>query len=147
MTENEKIDYCLRNMSAQKLSEMLKDFSLDDIYDAVVNTEGQGNPEEVKPFLITVDKKVDGVKVPTIANVASNYLDIMRYDRYFSIVKYNTLSGLPEKHKVKGKSQWTDADDASARTYIEANYSIFNRQKYEDAFAEFHSPVLSAALY
>ena len=137
LTENEKIDYCLRNMSAQKLSEMLKDFSLDDIYEAVVNTEGQGNPEEVKPFLITVDKKVDGVKVPTIANVASNYLDIMRYDRYFSIVKYNTLSGLPEKHKVKGKSQWTDADDASARTYIEANYSIFNRQKYEDAFAEF----------
>ena len=50
MTENEKIDYCLRNMSAQKLSEMLKDFSLDDIYEAVVNTEGQGNPEEVKPF-------------------------------------------------------------------------------------------------
>lgn len=44
---------------------------------------------------------------------------------------------MPEKI-VDGKAQqWTDADDAAARTYIESCYGISNRQKYEDAFTEF----------
>lgn len=127
-------------MTADKLKQILDDgFSLDDIFNAVVNTEGQGNPDEVKPLLVTVEKKIDGIKTPVVANIGSNYLDIMRYDRYFSMVRFNTLTGLPEKHKAKGKTKsiWSDSDDASARTYIEANYQIFNRQKYEDAFSEF----------
>lgn len=103
----------------------------------LTENEKLGNPEEIKKYLIITEKKIDGIRVPVVANIGANYLDIMRFDRYFSGIKFNTLSGLPEKHKFNRKSQWTDSDDASARTYIEEFYNIFNKQKYEDAFSQF----------
>ena len=103
----------------------------------LTENEKLGNPEEIKKYLIITEKKIDGIRVPVVANIGANYLDIMRFDRYFSGIKFNTLSGLPEKHKFNRKSQWTDSDDSSARTYIEEFYNIFNKQKYEDAFSQF----------
>lgn len=93
--------------------------------------------KDVMPFLETATKKNDGVKVQVITCTAQNYLEILRHDKRFASVKFNTLRGLPEKHDFEGKTLWTDADDAAARTYIEANYHISNRQKYDDAFAQF----------
>lgn len=137
MTDVEKTAFLLRFMSPKSLSELLKSMQLYEIFELIKNQGNTQTPEEVKPQLHTVEKKVDGIKTDVISNVSANYLDIMRFDGYFSIIKYNTLKGLPEKHKIGEKSQWTDADDAAARTYIETNYGISNRPKYEDAFAEF----------
>lgn len=137
MTNVEKIAFLLRFISPKSLAELLKSMQLDELFELIKSQGNTQTPEEVKPQLRTVEKKVDGIKTNAISNVSANYLDIMRFDGYFSTIKYNTLTGLPEKHKIGEKSQWTDADDAAARTYIETNYGISNRPKYEDAFAEF----------
>lgn len=134
MTEKEKIKYCLDNGATESLIEQ---FGVEAIIASVENTIRQGTAPDVMPLLEKVIKKIDGEKVETVCCTAQNFLEIMRNDSYFLPVKYNALRGLPEKHTAKGKVVWTDADDAAARTYIEANYRISNRQKYEDAFSEF----------
>ena len=95
------------------------------------------NRDAVYMLLDKVEKKIDGVRQQVVCNTAQNFLTILRNDDRFQNVRYNTLRGLPEKI-INGKAvQWTDADDATSRTFIESCYSISNRQKYEDAFCEF----------
>lgn len=87
------------------------------------------------PYLKMIhNKKSD---FDTVANIADNYLQIFRHDEKFACVRYNTLSGCPFKQKGMKRVKWTDADDACTRTYIEAEYGISNRQKSDDAFAQF----------
>ena len=57
----------------------------------MTENEKIGNPEEIKKYLIITEKKIDGIRVPVVANIGANYLDIMRFDRYFSGIKFNTL--------------------------------------------------------
>lgn len=66
-----------------------------------------------------------------------NFLKILANNEHFVDIKFNTLRGYPER-VVNGKRiQWTDADDADARVFIEGQYGIFSRQKFADAFDVF----------
>ena len=149
-----KLDYLLRHdMSTEELGRFLADgFTIDEVFQSVKNHEennldwrtgrpkGEGassNRNIVYSLLDKTEKKINGERKQVVSNTSQNYLTILRNDERFQNVKFNTLRGLPEKI-VDGKArQWTDADDAAARTYIESCYSISNRQKYEDAFTEF----------
>ncbi len=95
------------------------------------------NRETVFACLDTTTKKIGGEVKTVPANTALNFLKILRLDNRFCGVRFNLLRGVPEKHNGGKVSLWTDADDASSRTYIEATYGLSNRQKFEDAFAEF----------
>lgn len=92
------------------------------------------------PLVDTLDGKVKtdhGTKRIILQNTAENYLQILRNSNHFANVRFNLLRRYPEK-VVNGKRvQWTDDDDAEARTFIEKEYGIFNRQRYEDAFRTF----------
>ena len=88
-----------------------------EIFEKLSNT-GQGKNEQIR-------------------TTAENFLTILRMDKHFSNVRYNLMRGYPEKVIDGRRYPWTDADDAEARTYIESQYQIANRQKYDDAFQVF----------
>lgn len=149
-----KIDYILMHLGADGYLEITKKngFTTDELYKYLKRCEAEHlDPETGRPLsekvsetrdavymlLDKVEKKIDGVRQQVVCNTAQNFLTILRNDDRFQNVRYNTLRGLPEKI-INGKAvQWTDADDAISRTYIESCYYISNRQKYEDAFCEF----------
>ena len=95
------------------------------------------NKVSVMRKLTIIEKTVDGVREKVVACTADNFLKILEYDDHFRCVRFNLLRGVPEKHRKTSVTLWDDTDDAEARTYIEANYGLFNLQKYEDAFAVF----------
>lgn len=73
----------------------------------------------------------DGQGRPT--NAINNFLEVFRKDERFASLRYNSLLNSPEK-TVNGQTlRWTDADDASARAYIEKKYKIHSVQKFDDA--------------
>lgn len=134
----DKVENIIKAFKMNVPSDVIAEYCDDEDFEYTVQAWEKGSPPEtVKLMLQTVEKKIDGVKTNVIANVSANYLCIMHNDKYFSGVRYNTLRGLPERHSLNGKMQWTDSDDAAARTYIETEYGISNRQKYDDAFSEF----------
>lgn len=73
--------------------------------------DGQGRP------LVTVD----------------NFLKIIEKDPKFAGLKFNLLTNSPEQVRAGKVERWTDADDAEARRYIEAEYKIHSVQKCDDA--------------
>lgn len=94
--------------------------------------------EDIKSGILkTTDKVINGKATTVVANTAENFLNIFRNDEKFAGVRFNTLTGAPEKHRGGKAEQWTDTDDSVSRNYVEAEYGISNIQKYEDAFAEF----------
>lgn len=96
------------------------------------------SPETIKGAVLkTTDKVINGKATTVVANTAENFLNIFRNDEKFTGVRFNTLTGAPEKHRGGKAEQWTDTDDCVSRNYVEAEYGISNIQKYEDAFAEF----------
>ena len=149
-----KIDYILKHLGADGYLEITKKngFTTDELYQYLKRCEAEHlDPETGRPLnekvsenrdavymlLDKVEKKIDGVRQQVVCNTAQNFLTILRNDDRFQNIKFNTLRGLPEKI-INGKAlQWTDADDATSRTYMESCYSISNRPKYEDAFCEF----------
>ena len=70
-----------------------------------------------------------GQPVPTI----SNFLLVLRNDEKFSGLKYNELSRSPEQVSRGVVRQWTDADDAKTREYIERTYKFHSAPKCDDA--------------
>ena len=153
--ENENaLDYLLQRMPVDELTTYMakNSLSVDEMYHLLKRFDEQhldwrtgkpisenvsSNRDAVYMLLDKEYKKINGEKTLVVCRTASNFLTILRNDEHFRNVKYNTLRGLPEKI-INGKAvQWTDADDAISRTYIESCYFISNRQKYEDAFCEF----------
>ncbi|MCF0137968.1 MAG: hypothetical protein HUJ66_06370 [Oscillospiraceae bacterium] len=79
---------------------------------------------------------------------AQNFADIIRNDAKFADLRFNVMSGYPERLTDGRRVIWTDADDGAARTYIEKTYGIYNRLKYEDGLRTVlrereYNPVLS----
>lgn len=62
-----------------------------------------------------------------------NFVKIIANDPHFSGIKYNLLTCQPEKHENGKIRDWTDADDAELRCYIEKKYSIHSHEKSDDA--------------
>ena len=149
-----QFDFLIRHMGTDGYAEAIKrdNFKKEELYNHVkycvdnhldwrtgepISEKASDNRDAVYMLLDKEVKKIDGEKTMVVCRTASNFLTILRNDEHFRNVKYNTLRGLPEKI-INGKAvQWTDADDAISRTYIESCYYISNRQKYEDAFCEF----------
>lgn len=154
-TENEcKLDFLLQRVPVDELTEYMakNSLSVDEMYRLLKRFDEQhldwrtgkpisenvsSNRDAVYTLLDKTEKKINGEKKQIVATTAQNFLTILRNDKRFQNVKYNTLRGVPEKI-INGKAiQWTDADDATSRTFIESCYFISNRPKYEDAFCEF----------
>ena len=79
-------------------------------------------------------KKEEGQR--TVASTGA-YLEAMRKDDFFYDVKFNELTGSPERRYDRCKRPWTDNDDAEARTVIEREYGFYSASKYQDAFKTF----------
>lgn len=77
----------------------------------------------------------DHVNIP--APTTANLIKIFEQDRHFQNVRFNTLRGCPVIVSDGKRDQWTDADDAEARAYIEHEYLISSRYKADDAFRVF----------
>ena len=97
-------------------------------------------------------KNADGSTVtkntPIVENCGYNFLQILRHDKRFSDLRYNTVKGVPERfdERTGKRTPWTDADDADARLYIESVYGINAPAKYDDAINSYlqtvkYSPV------
>lgn len=72
-----------------------------------------------------------------ISCTTENFLLIFQNDARFNDVIFNTLRGAPEIRRNGTRRQWSDADDADARRYIEQEYGLYNRPKSDDAFRVF----------
>ncbi len=75
----------------------------------------------------------DGKPLKTI----ENFLTILRYDSYFSNIRYNLMSLAPEVEEDGNVRPWTDADESRAKMHIESVYQIHNAKKFEDALRIF----------
>lgn len=63
-----------------------------------------------------------------------NFLTVMNYDPYYSSLRLNEMSMRYEREDKDGKvRQWTEADDAASRGYIESEYNIYSVKKHDDA--------------
>lgn len=152
--DENKLDFLLQRVPVDELTTYMakNSLSVDEMYRLLKRCDEQhldwrtgkpisenvsSNRDAVYTLLDKTEKKINGEKKQIVATTAQNFLTILRNDKRFQNVKYNTLRGLPEKI-INGKAiQWTDADDATSRTFIESCYFISNRPKYEDAFCEF----------
>lgn len=81
-------------------------------------------------------KDADDLKINKdgkIINSIENFETIIRYDKVFDNLRFNLLRYGPEKI-VNGKPElWSDTDDSYARSYIEKEYGILNRNNLDDA--------------
>lgn len=62
-----------------------------------------------------------------------NFFRVIDHDPKFAGLKFNLLTNSPEQVRNGVVERWTDADDAEARRYIEAQYKIHSVQKCDDA--------------
>ena len=62
-----------------------------------------------------------------------NFYQIMVHAPFFTGVHFNLMTGRPEIHEDGTKRNWTDADEAIGRAYIEREYGIYHNAKYQDA--------------
>ena len=130
----------LKSANAERCSTPLPQNEIERIYNSCMSYDVPVRSESCESVYSALKKsksRKNGVEVETVQTTAENYLKIFSLDAHFENVRFNLMRGYPEQI-IKGKRvQWSDADDAKARNYIERNYNISNRQKYEDAFSEF----------
>ena len=66
-----------------------------------------------------------------------NFVRIMLNDRRYSAIMYNELSQRAEVHEQKNGEtvirNWSDADEAYSRNYIESAYRLYSKDKHNDA--------------
>ena len=72
-----------------------------------------------------------------LLNQTRNYHLILKHDPHFERIYLNDMTGHIVVKNGGHVRQWTDRDDATAREYIEAEYNIYHRQKYQDGFQSF----------
>lgn len=82
----------------------------------------------------TINQELDADKQGRNICSIKNFVKILRFDGFFSDIKFNALKMTPEK-MIDGKAeQWTDTDDSITRAYIEEVYKIIDKSKIADAF-------------
>lgn len=79
----------------------------------------------------SIDLDFDGTG-KALSNI-ENYIKVLENDPYFKGLKFNLLTIAPEQERNGEIFQWTDADDAQVRRYIETKYKFHNAQKCSDA--------------
>lgn len=104
------------------------------INDEVQMTENQ---QAVQAKLKKVLKKVGGIPRDVAEATIDNFLTVFREDERFDDLRFNTMSGRPERLTVEGRREWNASDDAWSRGYIEATYGIHSQTKWQDAFIQF----------
>lgn len=67
------------------------------------------------------------------AATVENFMRILRNDDFFSSMKFNELSGTPERVCDGTVERWQDVDDSKARYHIEKKYKLSSPKKYDDA--------------
>ena len=64
-----------------------------------------------------------------------NFVKILRFDEFFSDIKFNALTMTPERVNDGESAPWTDTDDSITRAYIEKVYqAIIKKDAIFDAF-------------
>jgi predicted P-loop ATPase len=70
-------------------------------------------------------------------NVISNYLEVIRHDKWYSGIQFNEVGNRAEIHKVDGEKleiiPWSDADEAQSMNYIEHKYLLYSKDKHAAA--------------
>lgn len=70
-------------------------------------------------------------------NVISNYLEVMRHDKWYACIHFNEVSNRAEIHSIKDEklviTPWSDADEAQSMNYIEQKYQLYSREKHSSA--------------
>lgn len=115
---------------------------LDEIANAVNKVHERGesfdsdhNQKLVSEALITKTVRRNGVDVVEVCCTSENFKTIFDLDGHFSNIRFNTMRQYPERVINGRREQWTDSDDSEARSYIESQYGIYNRQKADDGFS------------
>ncbi len=70
-----------------------------------------------------------------VRTTIKNFESILLNDPYFSGLRFNLLSNMPEITENGRLRQWNDADDAKTFGYIESNYNIYNTQRCYSALS------------
>ena len=76
--------------------------------------------------------ELDGKGNP--AKTIENFLRIMRVDPFYTQVKFNLLTYMPELTREDRTERWSDANDAASMHHIENNYRLFDKAKHDSAF-------------
>ena len=99
--------------------------------------ENQLDPEQVEELLdktVHTDKKT-GTTYETTNCTISNFLIILKNDRYFRNVCFDTMREAPivvkDLHEFR---LWGDQDFSQTRLHIEQAYKLTGREKIQDAF-------------
>lgn len=70
-------------------------------------------------------------------NVISNYLEVMRHDKWYSGIRFNEVGNRAEIHRMNGDEleivPWSDADEAQSMNYIEQKYLLYSKDKHASA--------------
>ena len=69
-------------------------------------------------------------------NTARNYRNIIHCysEMPFGKIRFNELKHAPEKTVDGVTTPWSDSDDSGLRTFIEYEFGIYSKQKFEDGF-------------
>ena len=94
------------------------------------------NQQAVQAKLKKVLKRVGGIPKEVAEATIDNFLTVFRDDEEFADLRYNVMSGRPERLTDKGRREWNAADDAWSRGYIERVYGIHSQTKWQDAFIQ-----------
>lgn len=88
---------------------------------------------KAKQYILEAGKKN---KQGMLLNDSNNYYLILSNEPNFKSVKYNQLKNAPERIDAEGNTvNWTDADDELAMMFIEKEYGIYSKNKYQTAFS------------
>ena len=102
-------------------------------------------PEELKKEFEELEKIKRQKDFEILRDHKGNYIStsknfrniILRHSADFGNIRFNQLKNSPEKTVDSVREIWTDTDDARLRTFIEHNYGIYNKQKFDDGFREY----------
>ena len=95
------------------------------------------NQSMVYEKLQKVIKRVRGIRREVPETTIDNFLTVFREDERFADLRFNQLNCRPEHVTTSGRREWTPADDASARGYMEKVYGMHSPAKWSDAFVQF----------
>ena len=98
--------------------------------------ENQLDPEQVDKLLDkTKHTSKDGSEYKTVNCTISNFLKILKNDRYFKNLCFNTMREAPILIKNLHEFRlWDDQDFSRTRLHIEQAYKLTGREKLQDAF-------------
>ena len=94
------------------------------------------NQQMVQAKLSKVLKRVGGIPKEVAETTIDNFLTVFNEDEQFADLRFNVMSGRPERLIDMGRREWSAADDAWSRGYIERVCGIHSQTKWQDAFIQ-----------